>query len=148
MDKFIPFIDVKTLPNGYSLEFEGMRQNGFMYFSPDKLLEGFMVHIGLEVTDQLNMDTVQDFLVTAMNWKENEKCVKEIESLQAKLKTAEKAKEMSDRRLNEERTKSETIINGLKRSLVKSKTFGEICKDVNSLLRNAGTRDRDEEDNV
>ena len=148
MDRFIPFIEVKTLPNGYSLEFEGMKQNGYMYFSADKLLEGFMAHIGLEVTDQLNMDTVQDFLVTAMNWKDNEKCVKEIESLQAKLKMAERAKEASDRKLDEERIKSDTIISGLKRSLVKAKTFCEISNEINKLLRNAGAKNQDDEDNV
>ena len=75
-------IEVETLPNGYSLKFDGMTQKGgYMYFTPEQLLEGFMVHIGLEMTDQLIMETIQDFLVTAINWKDNKSCVKEIQRL-------------------------------------------------------------------
>jgi hypothetical protein len=35
-------IEVRTLPNGYSLDFDGAHANGFMYYSADKLLEGYM----------------------------------------------------------------------------------------------------------
>ena len=81
------FIDVDTLPNGYSLKFDGMKQQGgYMYFTPEQLLEGFMAHIGLEMTDQLNMETIRDFLVTAIKWKDNKACVKEIERLKNALR--------------------------------------------------------------
>lgn len=74
-------ITVKTLPNGYSLEFDGMRDNGYMYHTADALLKGFMVHIGMEITDQLDMSTVDDFIVAAIKWKYNEKNVEEIKRL-------------------------------------------------------------------
>ena len=45
-----------------------------------------MLHIGLEVTQQLNPELMQDFIIAAINWKENEKCVKEIERLTTALK--------------------------------------------------------------
>lgn len=82
-----PRIEVKTLPNGYSLEFDGMKkQNGFMYFNQEQLLEGFMIHIGLEMTDELNTDLIKDFLIAACNWNENKKCIKEIERLSTELR--------------------------------------------------------------
>ena len=82
-----PRIEVKTLPNGYSLEFDGMKQHGgFMYFNREKLLEGFMVHIGLEMTDQLNTEIIQDFIEAACTWKDNKKCVKEINRLTEELR--------------------------------------------------------------
>ena len=57
----LPMIKVTPLPNGYSLEFDGMKQKtGYMYFSPDKLLEGFMLHIGIGITDDLDTETMQD----------------------------------------------------------------------------------------
>ena len=80
-------IEVHTLPNGYSLDFDGARANGFMYYSEDKLLEGFMLHIGLKMTEQLDMDTMQDFITTAMNWRDNEKCIREIDRLKRELTT-------------------------------------------------------------
>lgn len=80
-------IKVETLPNGYSLEFDGMsKKGGYMYFSPEKLLKGFMLHIGLEMTDQLNTETMDDFIVAAINWKDNKECVKEIERLTRELR--------------------------------------------------------------
>lgn len=87
MGKKFKNIKVTTLPNGYSLDIEG--QIGWLYFTPEKLLEGFMLHVGLEMTDQLNTDTMQDFIVTAINWKENKECVKEIKRLTTALKQAQ-----------------------------------------------------------
>ena len=37
-------IQVKTLPNGYSLDLE---KENFMYYSPMTLLEGLFVHVGM-----------------------------------------------------------------------------------------------------
>ena len=88
MEKKLKKIEVKTLPNGYALDIEGSR-NGFFYFDEVKLLEGFMLHVGLEMLDQLNTETMDDFIVTAMNWKDNKECVKEIERLTTALKQAQ-----------------------------------------------------------
>ena len=104
MAKRVKLINVETLPNGYSLKFDGMTQKGgYMYFTPEQLLEGFMAHIGLEMTDQLNMDTIQDFLVTAINWKDNKACVKEIERLTHELKMMRGKRDALARRLMSER---------------------------------------------
>ena len=87
MKRGITMIKVETLPNGYSLEFDGMsKKGGYMYFSPEKLLKGFMLHIGLEMTDQLNTETMDDFIVAACNWNDNKKCLKEIERLKHSLR--------------------------------------------------------------
>lgn len=87
MKRGIKTIKVETLPNGYSLEFDGMsKKGGYMYFTPEKLLKGFMLHIGLEMTDQLNTETMDDFIVAAINWKDNKECVKEIERLTMELR--------------------------------------------------------------
>ena len=84
--KHLKKITVLTVPNGYTLTYEGMKPtNGHMYFTAEQLLEGFMVHIGLEMTEQLDINTMQDFIVAACNWKDNAKCVKEIERLNTQL---------------------------------------------------------------
>lgn len=97
-------ITVQTLPNGYSLTFDGMKQSqGYMYFTEEKLLEGFMLHIGLHMTDQLSTDTMQDFIVAAMNWNDNEKCVKEIEKLNMNLRLMTQKRNGMAKRLTDER---------------------------------------------
>ena len=77
--KKLPRIEVRTLKNGYSLEFDGMQTpGGHMYFSVDQLLQGFMIHIGLKKTAQLDPSTMADFIDTAMKYNDNEKAIREI----------------------------------------------------------------------
>lgn len=40
-------ITIKTLPNGYSLDVEGLHPGGFLYFNEMELLAGFITHVGL-----------------------------------------------------------------------------------------------------
>ena len=82
--KKLPKITVTTVTNGYVLTFDKAKHE-FMYFSPEKLLEGFMVHIGLRMTDQLTEENIKSFVDAAINWKENAKCLKEIEKLKMQL---------------------------------------------------------------
>ena len=97
-------ITVDFKPNGYILKFDGMQmKGGYMYFSPEKLLKGFMLHIGMEMTEQLNMETIDDFLVAALNWKENKECLKEIKRLNSELRLMTQRRNGLARKLIEER---------------------------------------------
>ena len=85
--KKLPKIEVRTAPNGYSLAIEGHKQE-YQYFSPEKLMEGVMVHIGLHMTEQLSPDTIKSFIDSALEWnnlkashKELQKAKREIESI-------------------------------------------------------------------
>jgi hypothetical protein len=99
-------IEVRTLPNGYGLTFDGMRQSeGYMYFTKEELLQGFMLHIGLEITDQLSTENMQDFLVAVMNYKENKKCLQEIERLKMDISILKGRRNSMARKLIRERGK-------------------------------------------
>lgn len=85
--KKLPKIEVRTTPNGYSLAIEGHKQE-YQYFSPEKLMEGVMVHIGLHMTEQLSPDMIKSFIDSALEWnnlkashKELQKAKREIESI-------------------------------------------------------------------
>ena len=65
--KKLPRISVCTLPNGYSLSIEGHRHE-YMYFSPEKLLEGVMVHVGLKMTEELSTETIKSFIDSAIEF--------------------------------------------------------------------------------
>lgn len=126
-------IKVDTLANGYSLKYEGMTpKNGFFYFTPYKLLEGFMLHIGLEMTQQLNPELMQDFIVAAINWKENEKCVKEIERLTTALKVLEVKRVSLAKRLITERNRHIALYNTIGTMLKES---DNLEKDLTKMLK-------------
>ena len=40
-------ITIQTLPNGYSLNVDGLHPGGFLYYNEMELLAGFITHVGL-----------------------------------------------------------------------------------------------------
>lgn len=110
--KKLPMIEVHTVANGYSLTIEGHKQEYF-YFTPEKLLEGFMMHIGLKMTDQLNMENVKDFLTTAIEWHDAEKRIKEIDRLKAALSAMTSKRNGLARQMRDERARYISLYNDL-----------------------------------
>ena len=100
--KKLPKIEVHTVANGYTLKIEGHKQE-YLYFTPEKLMEGVMVHIGLKMTDQLSAETITSFIDTALQWNDLKKSTAEINRLKAQLKA------------------QQTKYNGLARKLVKER---------------------------
>ena len=82
--KKLPHISVKTLPNGYALSIEGHRHE-YMYFSPEKLLEGIMVHVGLKMTEELSTDTIKSFIESALEWNNQKAIRKELQKAQREM---------------------------------------------------------------
>ena len=100
--KKLPQIEVRTAPNGYSLAIEGHKQEYF-YFSPEKLMEGVMVHVGLHMTEQLSPDMIKSFIDSALEWnnlkashKELQKAKRETERISKMYRTV--AKKLVDER--------------------------------------------------
>lgn len=132
-------ITVQTLPNGYSLNFDGDRQKGYMYFNVDDLLKGFMIHIGLNMTEQLSMENIDDFLVAVMNWNETGKCIKEMRRMEEEFNTARHNRNSIARQMVEERSKHLELVNGIKDLMTKLKDYPD--KDiVNSLQKLIASR--------
>ena len=50
---------LRTMVNGYSLEVNG---EGYMYFNAQSMLEGFLVHIGLERLESMTKEEIKDML--------------------------------------------------------------------------------------
>ena len=104
-------ITIQTLPNGYSLDVEGLHPGGFMYFNEMELLAGFITHVGLheenpmESTKMLRImfQTIigQEYVEAADNMKQtvaelNKRCQeieKKLRELQAEANATKKAKE-------------------------------------------------------
>ena len=50
---------LRTMVNGYMLE---VNNEGYMYFNAQSLLEGFMVHVGLERLESMTKEEIKDML--------------------------------------------------------------------------------------
>lgn len=100
--KKLPRISVRTLPNGYSLVIEGHRHE-YMYFSPEKLLEGIMVHVGLKMTEQLNTDTIKSFIDSAIEFHNTKASHKELQKAKRETERITKMYRSTVKRLIDER---------------------------------------------
>lgn len=100
--KKLPRIEVHTLPNGYSLSIEGHRQE-YMYLNVEKLLEGFMVHVGLKMTEQLNMETIKSFIDSALEWNNTKASHKELTKVKRDMDRLNKRYHNAVKRLIDER---------------------------------------------
>lgn len=126
-------ITVQTLPNGYALNFDGDRQNGYMYFNVDELLKGFMIHIGLNMTEQLSMENIDDFLVAVMNWNETGKCINELRRMEEELTLAQTSRNLIARKMIDEREKHLELVNNIKALIRKLESYPD--KDIAESLR-------------
>lgn len=104
-------ITIQTLPQGYSLDVEGLHPGGFLYFNEMELLAGFITHIGLheanpmESTKMLRImfQTIigQEYVEAADNMMHtvaelNKRCQdieKKLRELQAEANATKKVKE-------------------------------------------------------
>lgn len=100
--KKLPHISVQTLPNGYSLAIEGHKHE-YMYFSPEKLLEGIMVHVGLKMTEELSTDTIKNFIDSALEWNNTKASHKELTKVKRDMDRLNKRYHNAVKRLIDER---------------------------------------------
>jgi hypothetical protein len=134
--KKLPRIEVHTVPNGYTLTIEGHR-NEYMYFSPEKLMEGVMVHIGLKMTDQLSAETIQSFIDSALQWNDLKKSTAEINRLKALLKAQQTKYNGLARKLVKERDRLMLLIDRAKEVAV-GKSLTDNITRLNRTIANYG----------
>lgn len=72
-------VKVVTAPNGYALD---IGNHGFFYFTLNELLKGFIYHVGFKELGEVSTDKIGDIIEAAATWKDNEKLVKQIISLE------------------------------------------------------------------
>lgn len=129
-------ITVKTLPNGYNLRFDGMGQpNGYLYFSKEDLLKGFMLHIGLNITREIQMNNIDEFVKAATNWNDTEKCVTEIERLNSVIRIKDGSLSSLADSVVAERKRALNICTKLKNAGADVKEIEKAATEIVSKLR-------------
>ena len=102
--KKLPKIEVRTVANGYTLAIEGHKQE-YLYFSPEKLMEGVMVHIGLKMTEQLSPDAIKSFIDSALEWNNLKASHKELQKAQRETERVNRLYRNLAKRLIDERNR-------------------------------------------
>ena len=71
---------LRTMTNGYMLE---VNDEGYMYFSAQSLLEGFLVHVGLERLEAMTKEEIKEMLESLKDGSAEKKLQAEITELKA-----------------------------------------------------------------
>ena len=71
---------LRTMTNGYMLE---VNDEGYMYYSAQTLLEGFLVHVGLERLEAMTREEIKEMLESLKDGSAEKKLQAEITELKA-----------------------------------------------------------------
>ena len=71
---------LRTMVNGYSLE---VNEEGYMYFDTPSLLEGFLVHVGLERLEAMTKEEIKEMLESLKDGSAVKKLQAEVTELKA-----------------------------------------------------------------
>ena len=52
-------VTLRTMANGYLLE---VNDEGYMYYNPKKMLEGFLIHVGMLRLEEMTQEEIKDML--------------------------------------------------------------------------------------
>ena len=71
---------LRTMTNGYMLD---VNNEGYMYYSAQSLLEGFLVHVGLERLEAMTKEEIKEMLEALKDGSAEKKLQAEITELKA-----------------------------------------------------------------
>ena len=71
---------LRTMTNGYMLD---VNDEGYMYYSAQSLLEGFMVHVGLERLEAMTKEEIREMLDSLKDGSAEKKLQAEVTELKA-----------------------------------------------------------------
>ena len=129
-------ISIVTLPNGYALTFDGMRQpKGYMYFTLEELLKGFMIHIGCGKTDQLDMSNIDDFLDAVLAFKDKDDCIEEIQRLKSQVDIAERRRNYMAKRLIFSRGQLVELVKDIDRLAFEYKNLSSVSTELRKAIK-------------
>ena len=132
----LPLIEIRTMPNGYSLVYDGMKQPcGFFYFDIDTLIEGFFLHIAMKMSDQMDIDTMKRLMEASSNNNDIQKCIIKIDELQNLLNVAKTNRQNMAQRVIIERSKLMDMVKSINMLAQEFRGKSEIANRLSMLTR-------------
>ena len=135
--KKLPRIEVRTVPNGYSMAIEGHRQE-YMYYTPEALVKGIMMHIGLKMTEELSKDNIEAFLESTIQWDSLKLCNKEIAKMKREVYDANKNHRGIAKRLVAERARTLQIIELARDCAIGKHSLTDALAKLHAYVRKVG----------
>ena len=89
---------LRTITNGYMLD---VNNEGYMYYSAQSLLEGFMVHVGLERLEAMTKEEIKEMLASLKDGSAEKKLQAEVTELKALVDDQRKQIRELKRRIKE-----------------------------------------------
>ena len=89
---------LRTMTNGYMLD---VNNEGYMYYSAQSLLEGFMVHVGLERLEAMTKEEIKEMLESLKDGSAVKKLQAEVTELKALVDDQKKQIRELKRRIKE-----------------------------------------------
>ena len=89
---------LRTMTNGYMLD---VNNEGYMYYSAQSLLEGFMVHVGLERLEAMTKEEIKEMLESLKDGSAVKKLQAEVTELMALVDDQRKQIRELKRRIKE-----------------------------------------------
>ena len=68
--KKIKNITVRTVPNGYTLNYEGQKGDGYLYFDAESLVAGMLKHVVLNDKSEQDPELCRNLMQSMMTWPE------------------------------------------------------------------------------
>ena len=125
-------VKVVTAPNGYVLD---IGSHGYFYFTLDKLLEGFIYHIGFNELGEVSVDKIGDILEAAVKWKDNAKLVKQIVALEHENQALKQVISSMDRDIESRKAYAKSLREKLAEKSSRIKELEGILKEHPNWLR-------------
>ena len=89
---------LRTMTNGYMLD---VNNEGYMYYSAQSLLEGFLVHVGLERLEAMTKEEIKEMLASLKDGSAVKKLQAEVTELKALVDDQRKQIRELKRRIKE-----------------------------------------------
>ena len=135
--KKLPKIEIRTVPNGYSMAIEGHRQE-YMYYTPEALLKGVMMHVGLKMTEELTKDNIEAFIKSSIQLDSLKLCNKEIAKLKREVYDANKNHRSIAKRLVDERARTLQIVELARNCAIGKHSLTDALAKLHAFVRKVG----------
>jgi hypothetical protein len=136
-NKKLPKIEVRTVANGYTLAIYGHKQE-YLYFTPEKLMEGVMVHVGLKMTEELSTETIKSFIDSALEWNNQKASRKELQKAEREVDKVNRKCRALANRLIKERHRMLRLCNLAKACTIGHHSLTESLQALHARVHNDG----------
>lgn len=135
--KKLPKIEVRTVSNGYSMAIEGHRQE-YLYYTPEALVKGVMMHIGLKMTEELTKENIEAFIESSIQLDSLKLCNKEIAKMKREVYDANKNHRGIAKRLVAERARTLQIVELARDCAVGKHSLTDALAKLHAYVRKVG----------